>query len=134
MRARSWRLLAKQSSPLLMPPPPKAHLKLLKKFLLFARGFFNGVSKREARQWLAILLGLCCMVGFVQVLLSYAFRDVVTPLSKRDAVAWRHGLWKYVGLCFLSVPIGVLYRYSQERLALAWRRWLTQNLIKRYFF
>ncbi|MEP6673473.1 MAG: ABC transporter ATP-binding protein/permease, partial [Chthoniobacter sp.] len=35
---------------------------------------------------------------------------------------------------FASVPIGVFYRYSQERLSLAWRRWLTQHLIKRYFF
>ena len=44
------------------------------------------------------------------------------------------GLWKFVGICFVSVPVGVFYRYSQERLSLAWRRWLTQHLIKRYFF
>jgi putative ATP-binding cassette transporter len=84
--------------------------------------------------WLAILMGLCCAVGVVQVFLSYAMRDFVTALSQRDHAGWVRGLWKFVGICFVSVPVGVFYRYSQERLSLVWRRWMTQHLIKRYFF
>jgi putative ATP-binding cassette transporter len=117
-----------------MSAPRKTHLALLKKFFLFAKAFFTGGSKRQARFWLAILLGLCFAVGLVQVFLSYAMRDFVTALSQRDEAGWVRGLWKYVGIAFVSVPVGVFYRYSQERLSLAWRRWLTQHLIKRYFF
>ncbi|MEO6740648.1 MAG: SbmA/BacA-like family transporter, partial [Chthoniobacteraceae bacterium] len=117
-----------------MPTPPKTHLALLKKFFVLSKAFFNGGAKRTARLWLTALLGLCVAVGVVQVFLSYSMRDFVTALAQRDRAAWVRGLWKYVGICLLSVPIGVFYRYSQERLSLAWRRWLTQHLIKRYFF
>ena len=117
-----------------MSAPEKTHLALLKKFFTLARAFFNGGAKRQARLWLAALLGLCCAVGVVQVFLSYAMRDFVTALSQRDYAAWVRGLWKFVAVAFVSVPVGVFYRYSQERLSLAWRRWLTQQLIKRYFF
>ena len=117
-----------------MPPAEKPRLAILKKFFTLAAAFFNGGAKRQARLWLAALLGLCVGVGVVQVFLSYAMRDFVTALAQRDHDAWVRGIWKFIAVCFISVPIGVYYRYSQERLSLAWRRWLTQLLIKRYFF
>ncbi len=117
-----------------MPIAEETHLTLLKKFFTLAKAFFNGGAKRQARLWLAALLGLCCAVGVVQVFLSYAMRDFVTALAQRDHVAWVRGIWKFIAVCFVSVPVGVFYRYSQERLSLSWRRWLTQHLIKRYFF
>src|SRR3954466_1182155 len=112
----------------------KPHLALLKKFLLLGKAFFTGGSRRQARGWAAALLALCVAVGVVQVFLSYAVRDFVTALTQRDHDAWLRNLGKYLALCLLSVPVGVFYRYSQERLSLAWRRWLTQHLIRRYFF
>ena len=117
-----------------MPTPDTTYLALLKKFFVLAKAFFNGGAKRQARLWLAALLGLCVAVGVVQVFLSYAMRDFVTALSQRDHAGWIRGIWKFIAVCFISVPVGVFYRYSQERLSLAWRRWLTQILIKRYFF
>jgi putative ATP-binding cassette transporter len=117
-----------------MPSDKKSHLVLLKKFFILAKAFFNGGAKRQARWWLAALLGLCVAVGVVQVFLSYAMRDFVTALTQRDHAAWMRGIWKFIAICFISVPVGVFYRFSQERLSLAWRRWLTQILIKRYFF
>ena len=117
-----------------MADPEKTHLALLKKFFVLAKAFFNGGAKRQARLWLAALLGLCIAVGVVQVFLSYAMRDFVTALSQRDEAAWMRGIWKFIAVCFISVPVGVYYRYSQERLSLSWRRWLTQILLKRYFF
>ena len=117
-----------------MPTPPKTHLALLKKFFVFAKAFFNGAAKRTARLWLAALLGLCVAGGVVSVFLSYAMRDFVTALEHRDRAAWIHGIWKVIAVGCFSVPVGALYGYSQQRLSLAWRRWLTQMLIKRYFF
>ncbi len=117
-----------------MPPDEKPRLAILKKLITLATAFFNGAAKRQARLWLGALLGLCVGVGVVQVILSFAMRDFVTALEQRDHEAWVRGIWKFIAVCFISVPIGVYYRYSQERLSLAWRRWLTQLLIKRYFF
>jgi putative ATP-binding cassette transporter len=117
-----------------MAPRLKPRFRLAKKFLLLARAFFTGGSKRPARIWFAVILGLCATVGVVQVFISYAMRDFVTALSQRDHDGWIRGLWRFVGMCFISVPVGVYYRYSQERLSLVWRRWMTQHLIKRYFY
>ena len=117
-----------------MSAPEKPHLALLKKFFALAKAFFNGGAKGQARLWLAALLGLCGAVGVVQIFFSYAMRDVVTALARRDHAGWARGLWKFFAICFVSVPVGVFYRYSKERLSLAWRRWLTQHLITRYFF
>jgi putative ATP-binding cassette transporter len=117
-----------------MPPKVKARPALFKKFLAITHAFFNSGAKRQARMWLFALLVLCAAVGVVQHFLSYAMRDFVTALSKRDEVGWTHNFWKFVIACLVSVPVGVYYRYAQERLSLVWRRWLTQQLIKRYFF
>src|SRR5437660_10529970 len=116
-----------------MPAPEKIHLALLKKFFVLAKAFFNGGAKRQARLWLAALLGFCIAVGVVQWFLSYAMRDFVNALVQRDQAGWVRGIWKFIGVCFVSVPIGVFYVYSRERLSLIWRRWLTQQLLKRYF-
>jgi putative ATP-binding cassette transporter len=117
-----------------MSSPEKTHLALMKKFFVFAKAFFSGGARHQARLWLGALLGLCVAVGVVQVFLSYAMRDFITALTQRDHAGWVRGIWKFIAVCFVSVPVGVFYRYSQERLSLAWRRWLTQILIKRYFF
>ena len=117
-----------------MAPRQKPRFHLVRKFLLIAKAFFTGGSKRSARLWFAAVLGLCAVAGVVQIFVSFTMRDFITALSQRDRDTWVRGLWKYVGLFLISVPVGAFYRYSQERLSLVWRRWLTQHLIKRYFF
>lgn len=50
----------------------------------------------------------------------------------------RHGflylLWLYLGTFCLAVPLSVFYRYTSERLALMWRKWMTEHLVRRYFY
>lgn len=108
-------------------------IALGRRTLLLVKGFFTGSSRRKAWGWLGALLLLCIGVGFVQALLSYAMRDFVTALSQYYREGWVRGLQKYGAICLLSVPIGTLYRYVQERLSLSWREWMTQHLLRRYF-
>ncbi len=107
---------------------------VLKRFYLLSKAFFGGEGRGKARLLLGMLLALVVIVGLVQVVMSYAARDFVTALVQRDATAWKRNLWRYLATFVLSIPIGVLYRYTQERLSLSWRQWMTQHLIKRYFF
>ncbi len=117
-----------------MTAPDPSHLALLKKFFVFAKAFFNGGAKRQARLWLAALLALCAAGGGVAYFLSFAMRDFFTALEHRDYAGWMRSFWKVIAIGLVSVPVGVFYRFAQERLSLTWRRWLTQVLIKRYFF
>src|SRR6185369_15328642 len=34
----------------------------------------------------------------------------------------------------LAIPIGAFYKFTADRLSLAWRDWMTHHLLRRYFF
>ena len=65
--------------------------------------------------------------------MSYAARDFMTAIAERDIRSYWQSLGWYLGSFILAVPIGVYYRWVEERLALLWREWMTQHLLKRYF-
>ncbi|MEZ0386117.1 MAG: ABC transporter ATP-binding protein, partial [Verrucomicrobium sp.] len=107
--------------------------KTCRQFWNITKAFFTSASRRKARGFLAILLTLALAVGGVQVLMSYAGRDFMNDVARRDGVAyWRSLAW-YITTFAIAVPIGVFYRWTEERLGLLWREWLTQHLIRRYF-
>lgn len=102
-------------------------------FITITKAFFASERRRKARGFLTALIVLSLSVGGVQVLMSYASRDFMTAIANREpAVYWRSLLY-YLGTFALAVPIGVYYRWVEERLALLWREWMAQHLIKRYF-
>jgi len=80
-----------------------------------------------------VLLVLVLSVAALQVLMSYVARDFMTAISKKDAPAYWQLLWWYLGTFAVAVPLGAYYRWMEERLALLWREWMAQHLIKRYF-
>jgi putative ATP-binding cassette transporter len=103
-------------------------------FATIAKAFFASERGRRARGYLtALILLSLATAGAVPVLISYAGRDFMTAITNRNAPAYWHSLGWYLGCFALAVPIGVYYRWVEERLALLWREWLVQHLIKRYF-
>ncbi|WP_081887711.1 ABC transporter ATP-binding protein/permease [Verrucomicrobium sp. BvORR034] len=107
--------------------------RTLRQFWIITKAFFGSKSRRKARGFLAVLLTLSLAVGGVQVLMSYAGRDFMNDIARKDGVAYWRSLGWYLATFALAVPIGTYYRWTEERLALLWREWLTQHLIKRYF-
>ena len=109
------------------------HTAVAKRFYRLGRVFLSTPEQRQARWRLGALLVLCLAVGGLQVLVSYAARDFMTALTNRDAEAFYHNLWRYLGTFILAVPIMVCYRSTADRLSLAWRQWMTEHLVQRYF-
>jgi putative ATP-binding cassette transporter len=105
----------------------------MRQFWRITKALFVSERRHKARGYLLTLLVLSLAVGAVQVLMSYAGRDFFTAISKKDTQAYWRALAWYLGTFALAVPIGVYYRWMEERLALLWREWLAQHLIKRYF-
>jgi putative ATP-binding cassette transporter len=116
------------------PGPQPSRTAIAARFVQLAHAFFLGESRRKARALLAVLAALCIAVGVVQVLISYAGRDFITSLSQRDTEGFYRNLLKYVATFALAIPVGVFYRFTTDRLALAWRQWMTHLLVKRFFF
>lgn len=109
------------------------HTAVAKRFARLGRAFLGTPGQRPARWLLGALLALCLAVGGLQVLVSYAARDLMTALAGRNTVGFYHSLWKYLGTFVLAVPVMVFYRYTADRLSLAWRQWMTEHLVQRYF-
>ncbi|MGL5018705.1 MAG: SbmA/BacA-like family transporter, partial [Luteolibacter sp.] len=104
-----------------------------RQFWLISKAFFASERRRRASGFLAALLTLALAVGAVQVLMSYVGRDFMTAIEKKDMPAYWHAFGWYLGSFALAVLIGVYYRWVEERLALLWREWMAQHLVKRYF-
>jgi len=116
--------------------PPDTSNTLAKtgrQFWNISKAFFASRQQRKARGYLTALLILALSVGGVQVLMSYAGRDFMTAIAKKNPDAYWRLLGLYLGTFALAVPLGVYYRWTEQRLALLWREWLAQHLIKRYF-
>lgn len=107
--------------------------KTCRQFWVISKAFFASERRHKARGYLITLLALSLAVGGVQVLMSYAGRDFMNAIAKLDSLTYWKDLWLYLGTFALAVPIGVYYRWVEERLALLWREWMAQHLIKRYF-
>jgi putative ATP-binding cassette transporter len=104
-----------------------------RQFWILSKAFFASERRHKARGFLIGLLALALSVGAVQVLMSYAGRDFITAIANKNPSGYWRNLGLYLGSFVLAVPIGVYYRWVEERLALLWREWMAQHLIKRYF-
>lgn len=110
------------------------HLGLMRRLIRISGAFFLSGSQRQA--WLlgTVILLLCLLVGASQVLISYVGRNFINSLAQRDAIRFYKDLWISVAAFAVAIPIGVSYRYAAERFALLWREWMTNVLVRRYFF
>ena len=107
--------------------------RISRQLWLMSKAFFTSERRHRAFWFLIVLLTLALSVGGVQVLMSYVARDFMTAIAQKDEPAYWQSLWWYLGTFALAVPIGVYYRWTEERLALLWREWMAEHLIKRYF-
>jgi vitamin B12/bleomycin/antimicrobial peptide transport system ATP-binding/permease protein len=106
--------------------------KTCRQFWIIFRAFFASERRRKARGFLIALLMLALAVGAVQVLMSYAGRDFINAIAKKDPAGYWRDLGRYLATFTLAVLIGVYYRWVEQRLGLLWREWMAQHLIKRY--
>lgn len=115
------------------PPTPKFSWDTLRQLKAITLPFFTSDHKKKARVLLITLLFLSFAVAGVQVVMSYVGRDFMTALTLKDQPTFMKNLWLYLGVFAFAVPLGVFYRYAEERLALLWRQWMSHQLLKRYF-
>ena len=126
--------MADTASPETPDAPTVPRVSIARRFYWLAKAWIGGDARKRARWLLAGLLSLSVCVGISQVLISYAARDFVNALSQRDEPAFWRNLWWYLGTFALAIPIGAFYKFTADRLSLAWRDWMTNHLLRRYFY
>src|SRR5678816_1073461 len=79
-----------------------------------------------------LLLVLLLTINGLNVLNSYVGRDFMTAVERRNGGEFVRMAVIYSGVFALLTAAAVIYRFSEERLGLLWREWLTSNIIDVY--
>ena len=102
------------------------------RFSRIVRPFLTSEMRGWAWGLLALLAVFSISVSGINAMMSYVGRDFMTALSLKQRSDFFHHLYRYLGTFALATPAVVLYRYTEERLGLMWRRWLTHYIMRRY--
>src|SRR5215470_13574337 len=86
----------------------------------------------RARGLFALLIALVVVFNGLNVLNSYVGRDFMTAISNRDSARFIRQAIMYLGVFGASTLVGAFYSFSEQRLGLLWREWLTSRLLGAY--
>ena len=103
------------------------------RFVRAVKYFLTSEVRWHARGLFALLFAFAFTINGLNVLNSYVGRDFMTAIAHRDETGFIRQAILYVGVFALSTAVVVLYRFTEERLGLFWRVWLTRRIIGQYF-
>lgn len=97
--------------------------------------FFRSKLIPRWKQWtmLALLLFLSLSVSGINVVISYISNFFTTALAEKDQITFWRFMWVYAGVFIIATPIVVIYGYTQDKLGLYWREWMTDSFLGSYF-
>ena len=104
-----------------------------RRFVRAVKYFLTSEVRWQAGALFALLIGFAFSINGLNVLNSYVGRDFMTAIAHRDQTGFIRQAVLYVGVFALSTAVVVLYRFTEERLGLFWRVWLTRRIIGKYF-
>lgn len=94
--------------------------------------FLTSQDGRKARLLLAALFTLMCCINAMNVANSYVGRWFMSAIEARDGHGFARFAWLYLIVFAGSTLIGVLFRFTEERLGLLWRENLTRRITTAY--
>lgn len=103
------------------------------RFIAIAMPFFTSENQFKAIGMLVLLISLSLATIGLNILMSYSTRDFTTALADRHEQEFYRYLLMFAFLVLIVTPVTVLYRYTEEKLALIWRKWLSQHFLRKYF-
>jgi len=102
------------------------------RFVRAVRNFANSEVGGRAKLMFAALIVFLLAISGLNVVNSYVGRDFMTAIEQRNMPGFVRLALLYVGVFAGSTVVAVIYRFTEERLALLWRDWLTRQLIGLY--
>jgi putative ATP-binding cassette transporter len=86
----------------------------------------------RAKLLFGALLALLVAINGLNVVNSYVGRDFMTAIERQSMSGFVAKGLLYVGVFAASTVTAVIYRFTEERLGLLWRHWLTRRLVAYY--
>jgi putative ATP-binding cassette transporter len=102
------------------------------RFLRVAKPFFVSEVRWQAWGMLALLCFLLLTITALNVLNSFVNRDFMTAIEQREAGRFASLALVYALVFAGTTVVAVFKTFTEERLGLRWREWLTRHLLGRY--
>lgn len=116
-----------------MSNPLPFNKNVIKRFFRLAAPLFHSEIKFRAYGLVALILSLSLLSNYIGYMISYIARDFMNALQTKDHQLFQWKLFEYLMAFVVATPVVVFYSYSEARLKLMWRRWLSHRILKRYF-
>ncbi|MFN7935902.1 MAG: ABC transporter ATP-binding protein/permease [Bryobacteraceae bacterium] len=115
-----------------MADPARLSFSLLRRAAQLAKPYWLSHERRKA-WWLLCWLGLL-LLGYTEfaVLFNQQSGEFTSALAAQDGPRFWRSIAMFFGLLVVGVPIDAYYYYVRDKLALHWRRWLTDRFLGRY--
>ena len=114
------------------PPQATTHPQFFRRLLQAVGSFLKSPVGGKARWLLASLLGLMICINGMNVANSYVGRYFMSAIEARDSAGFARYAWLYVAVFAGSTLTGVMFRFTEERLGLLWRDFLTRRITSLY--
>lgn len=112
--------------------PVATNHKTFRRLLGSIGSFLKSSVGRKARFLLATLLVLMLCINGMNVANSYVGRYFMSAIEQRDSAGFVRFAWLFVAVFAGSSFFGVMFRFTEERLGLLWREWLTRRISSIY--
>jgi putative ATP-binding cassette transporter len=96
------------------------------------KDFLKSEVRWRARGMFALLFAWALTINGLNVVNSYVGRDFMTAIAHRDQTGFLRQGVRYIVVFAASTVVAVLYRFTEERLGLFWRVWMTRRITQRY--
>jgi len=100
-------------------------------FCMMSFPFFRESGK--GRCLFGTLLVLTFVNSGINVYFSYLIRDFNTALSEKEVQKFYQVMMKFILSMIVLIPLQVSFRFIRVQLGIAWRKWLTERVLKLYF-
>ncbi len=103
------------------------------RFVAIAKPYWIAPGKLTAWGLLAALLLLLVSVNVLNVVINFVSGNFMTALSGKDVPNFYRYLLIYGSVFVIGIPVVVFYGWVRDKLAVHWRKWLTNHLLDKYF-
>ena len=112
--------------------PTSLNRQTARRLVRAVRDLLCSEVRRQVIGLLVLLAIFALSVNGLNVLNSYIGRDLMTAIVAHDMAGFIRLMTVYVAVFVAMTAAAVLYRFSEERLGLLWRSWLTKRVTARY--
>jgi vitamin B12/bleomycin/antimicrobial peptide transport system ATP-binding/permease protein len=121
-----------EMSPTPQPQPVPLNRQTWHRFLNAVRRLARSEVGGRAKLLFVGLILLLFAINGLNVVNSYVGRDFMTAIADRSMTGFITLAVAYIGVFLASTFVAVIYRFTEERLGLLWRGWLTKRLLVSY--